>query len=181
MIKKQKNIFSKIRNVAKNYTLHFTLYTLIFASCGQDEECRLPHYVPLRVGFYEITTDTLSGTTSSARLAIDTLIVQGLGSDSLFGYVRANSVNLPLNKFSEVSEFVFTFIDNKLDTIIQDKISIFYETHNEFLSFECGILYTFTIESAQTTTNYIDSIVINSTEVNTFNNAQHIQIYRRLR
>ena len=182
MIKKQGNIFSKIRSVAKNYTLRSLLYTLIFfTSCGIDEECRYPMHAPLRVGFYEMITDLSTGITTTTRVSIDTLIVQGIGSDSILGFLQASSIGLPLNKLSDASNFVFTFIDNRLDVIMQDVVSIYYEIHEDFLSFECGILTTFTIDSIRTTTtnNYIDSIVINSTEVNTFNNAQHIQIFRR--
>ena len=183
MTKKQENIFNKIRSVAKNCTLHFALCTLIFVSCGQDEECRYPMHAPLRVGFFELTTDISTGITSTTPVTIDSmLIVHAVENDSLLGILRQRTINLPLNKLSEVSEFVFAFFDVRLEaTFILDTVRIFHQVHEDFLSFECGILTTFTIDSIRTTTtnNYIESIVINSTDVNTFNNAQHIQIFRR--
>jgi len=183
MTEKRENIFNKIRSVVKNYTLHFTLYTLLFVSCGIDEECRYPMHAPLRVGFYEMITDPSTGITTSTAVTIDSMIAVGrLGGDSIFGIRRPRVISLPLNKLSEVSEFVFAFFDVRLDEeMVLDTVRIFHEVHEVFLSFECGILTTFTIDSIRTTAthNYIDSIVINSTAVNTFNNAQHIQIFRR--
>jgi len=182
MTKQQENIFSKIRSVVKNYTLHSALCTLIFVSCGQDEECRYPMHAPLRIGFYEMTTDIPTGITTSTAVTIDSVDVHGIGGEVGIRFLQARTIGLSLNKLSEVSEFIFLFYDVRLETrFAVDTVRIFHETHEEFLSFECGILTTFTIDSVRTTTtnNYIDSIVINSTAVNTFNNAQHIQIFRR--
>ena len=187
MTKKQKDIFSKIQCVEKNYTLYSALCTLIIlftlVSCGQDEECRFPLHAPLRIGFYEMVTDNLTGITTAVNVTIDSVDVRGIGGTTINRFLSARIISVPLNKLDTVSEFIFVFHDStRLETrFMSDTVRIFHETHEDFLSFECGILTTFTIDSIRTTTtnNYIESIVINSTEVNTFNNAQHIQIFRR--
>lgn len=150
-------------------------------SCSEDEECRQSRYVQLYAGFYRINVDPVTGIESQVKIYIDTLSVQGVGLDSLLykDAARKDSVKLPLNKLSDLSEFVFTINDTVLNRIFKDTISVYYENHEDYLSFECGVLNTFTIDSIRTkaTRHYIDSIVVNSKEVNT-NNVENIKIYR---
>jgi hypothetical protein len=132
-----------------------------------------------------MTTDISTGIISSVKINIDTLSVQGIGIDTFFynNTARINAVNLPLNRLTELSEFVFTFNDTTLNITLKDTVSVFYEIHEKYLSFACGILHTFTLDSLRinTTRHYIDSIVVSSTEVNNISNAENIQLYRRPR
>ena len=153
---------------------------IFFLSCKEDEECRQERYVRMYAGFYTISTNTSTHVQSPVKLYIDTLSVKGVGIDSLLykNAARKDSVRLPLNKFFDVSEFVFVFKDTITKSIFADTISVYYENHEDYLSFECGCLSTFTIDNlrTKTTNHYIDSIVINSKEVNTAN-VENIKIY----
>jgi len=153
---------------------------IFLSSCKEDEECRQERYVRMSVGFYTINVNTSTNVQSSAKLYIDTLSVKGVGADLLLynNAARKDSVRLPLNKLLDVSEFVFTFKDIETESVISDTISVYYENHEDYLSFECGCLNTFTIDSlrTKTTNHYIDSIVINSKEVNTAN-VENLKIY----
>ena len=149
---------------------------LLLTSCSEDEECRLPRFVVLNTGFYRINTNPI-GETSTARLVVDSLEVRWA---NVRAYVRrTDRIFLSLNKLSELSEFVFELFDAEQNFLGRDTVSIFHEVHEEFLSFECGFLHTFTIDETRTrtTNHFIDSIVINSKEVNNFSNAEHIRLY----
>ena len=153
---------------------------ILFSSCKEDEECRRERYVRLSTVFYTVETNTSTGLESIVKLTLsDSLSVWGMGVDSLlyFNAPKQNSIELPLNKLSDSSEFVFTFKDT-LNVSVSDTISIYYENREGFLSFECGCLNTFTIDSlrTKTTRHYIDSIAINHKEVNT-ENVENIKIY----
>jgi len=152
----------------------FLTVCILLCSCGRDEECRLDKYVQLYAGFYQIHTDTITGIITERQLSIDSLTIQGTGVDS-FLYRNArnlNAVKLPLNPIEGTSSFSFKFNE------IEDEVHLSHINHEDYLSFECGILVTFTLdlENSRHTQHYIDSIVVRSLEVNT-SNAENIKIY----
>jgi len=154
--------------------------SILFVSCSEDEECRQTRYVRMYAGFYTINTDTITNIESEARLKLtDSLSVRGIGAESFLytNAVRKDSVNLPLNKSANLSEFVFTFKDS-LSVAVSDTVGIYYENHERYLSFECGCLNTFTLDSLKikTTHHYIDSVVVKFKEVNT-THVENIKIY----
>lgn len=164
----------------RNWFWCVLLCCLSLVSCKEDEQCRQERYVRMYVGFYRINTNTATGEQTEGKLYVDTLSVQGVGLD---GYIyenvpRKDSVQLLLNNQVDVSEFVFTFEDTLRRQVLTDTLSVHYARTESYLSFECGCLYTFTIDSVETraTRNFIDSIVINSKEVNTAN-VENIKIY----
>ena len=153
---------------------------LLLAACKEDEQCRMERYVRLYAGFYQMNLNAASGERTEGRLDVDTLSVQGVGLD---GYIydrapRKDSVQLVLNNQADVSEFVLTFEDTLRQQVVADTLSVYYRRTESYLSFECGCLYTFTLDTALTrsTRHFIDSIVINSIEVNTAN-VENIKIY----
>lgn len=163
------------------FRFFISIFCFVFLfSCGEDEECRKDRYVRLGVGFYKINVDVESGIASPVKLVIDSITVNGLDIDSLLynNAKKKDSVRLPLNKLAE--ESTFRFIGN--DTT--DTFTVYYQNNEEFLSFECGCLNTFTIDVERTrqslTTHYIDSIVVTNPEVNTLD-VENIQIYHNPR
>ena len=153
---------------------------LLLAACKEDEQCRMERYVRLYAGFYQMSLNTSTGERTEARLYIDTLSVQGVGLD---GYIyhrapRKDTMQLMLNNQADVSEYILTFEDTVRRQVLIDTLSVHYRRAESYLSFECGCLYTFTIDTVLTrsTRHYIDSIVINSKEVNTAN-VENIKIY----
>ncbi len=153
---------------------------MLLLACQEDEQCRLERYVRLHVSFYQMTTNLSTGVQSEGTLYVDTLSVQGIGVD---GYIREkaagkDTVQLLLDKENDISEFIFTFEDTLRQLVVTDTLSVYYSRTESYLSFECGCLYTFTIDPELTsaTNHFIDSIVIYSTEVNTANE-ENIKIY----
>ena len=152
---------------------------LLFTSCNEDPECRISSYVRLRIGFHEMRTD-VAGIATSHSISIDSVNIQFANVQG--GVRQERSVHLPLNKFDTVSQFTFTFFDDITEGVAGiDVVSIFYTVHETYISFQCGLLHTFTIDSVRTTRYFIDSIVIVSPEVNNVSNAENIKIYRHPR
>ena len=157
-------------------------FILLFTSCNEDPECRISSYVRLRAGFHQMVTDIATGTASSQRATIDSVHVFFAGTGTR--WLQTQGVHLQLNKLEDSSQFVFRFFETIADVVVptQDVVSIFYTVHETYISFQCGLLHTFTIDSVvHTTRNFIDSIVIVSPEVNNVSNAENIKIYRHPR
>jgi len=159
---------------------------LFFTSCNEDPECRISRFVRLQVGFHQMVTDITTGISTSQRVSIDSLTIHIVGTDQLLvGANIRNNIPLPLNKLEDVTQFVITFFDiiDGVEIATTDILSVYYTIHERYISFQCGILHTFTIDSVRThsTQHFIDSIVFNSLEVNNVSNAENIKIYRRPR
>ena len=158
-------------------TLIFLLIILcsgfVFYSCKEDDECRTDRYVRMYAFFKRLSI--VDGDTTTVTLRIDTLSIHGLGVNTMLydTVVNKDSVRLPLNKFADMSQFVFNVKDSIIDTI-----SIYHINKEEYLSFECGILTTFIIDKERTTStnHYIDSISVKQDTVDA-RNAEHIYIY----
>ena len=141
---------------------------LIFCACDNDEQCRQENYVMMRIGFYKSVID-LNGQTNSNNTL--TIAAKGANSDSLlYNNFSGQYINLPLNKFENHSTF---------DIILNDTLetfSVFYTINEEYLSFECGYLTTFSIDSFQIIGSYVDSISLINNSVNT-QNAENFKFY----
>jgi hypothetical protein len=141
-----------------------------FAACDNDEQCHKENYVMVQIGFYKSVIDTLGKQTNQST----TLTVTANGSEQdslLYNSVLTKYIDLPLNKFENVSSF---------DIILNDTLETFTVWHTnreEYLSFECGYITFFTIDSCQITKNYVDSVSIINNSVNT-QDAENIRFYR---
>lgn len=156
-----------------------SLVCLLSFSCGQgDDECRFEQYIAMQVGIYTERVDAEADSTWIQSLAIDSLTIQGLNIDSLLINGKGiSTTELFLNKLARQSDFVFSFIDKKEKTEIKDTISLFYDTQEDFISFECGIATSFTLsDKIETTHHFIDSIRIIKPEINT-TITENVQIF----
>ncbi|NDV46682.1 hypothetical protein D0T49_06440 [Paludibacter sp. 221] len=162
------------KNLVRVLFFTVSFCTLFLFSCGNDEECRRDKFVRLYAGFYTVKTDTITGISAESKLSVDSITVKGVGVDSLLynNSKKLNSVQLQLNKLKTQSDFVFVF-NNVVDTI-----KFGYSSSESYLSFECGTLTTFALDTLNSkhTTNYIDSIIIISPEVSTAD-VENIKIY----
>ena len=148
------------------YTVIITLIAILIGSivsCSNDKTCRKSNKVETGMSFYLDTINLTNGRWTEQKISLGTLSVQGIGTDSLLynNSIDINSIKAPLNPFAETSQFQFIMGD------ITDTITINYKNKVEVLSLECGSIRTHTIESAQTTGHFIDSITILTPNVNT--------------
>lgn len=135
----------------------------------------------LGAGFYHSTYNDVSKTYSTASVTVDSLTLTGLQTDSTTGQLipvdsvlyknsSTSQVFLPLEKFKTETRFLIR-INGTIDTLY-----IQHTNYNQYLSFECGYIKTYTIDTILTTNHAIDSIRIVSHTVNTVN-AEHIHIF----
>jgi hypothetical protein len=156
----------------KSYTFFCFLLSVccLFAACGEDEQCRQNMYVRMNVKFYKSVIDSTGvQKNSSASFA---LTAKGEGIDSLIvDNETRNFVALPLNKSDSHSTFILTLNDTV------ERLTVWHSNTEEYLSFECGCLTAFKIDSVKLYEQFIDSSSVINVDVNT-RNAENIQLYR---
>lgn len=121
----------------------------------------------MKIGFYKSVINSSNRQTNSENELIVT--VNGVGCDSLlYNGIQTQFINLPLNMFDSVSSF---------DIIMNDTLetfTIWHTNYKEYLSFECGYLTVFKIDSCQIRGFYVDSISF----INNSVNAQNVENFR---
>lgn len=149
-----------------------TILMLVANACYQDDTCRKDRGVEMGINFYLDSINRKNSRLTVVKLNIDSLWIQGVGSDSVIYNNRklVNSVKLPLNYFEEESQFRMVF------NTITDTVTIKHRNTNHFISLECGYIRTFEIDTVFTTGNFIDSISIPTPSVNTIY-VENIQLY----
>ncbi|MDR2853835.1 MAG: hypothetical protein LBV31_00850 [Prevotellaceae bacterium] len=147
------------------------LVACFFASCGDEEDqCRQNMYVVMNLNFYQSVIDE-EGAQKNSPLSL-TLTAQGEGIDSLlYNNDIRSAITLPLNKLDNHSTFALTLNDTT------GTLTVWHSNTEEYLSFECGCLVTFKIDSVQYAGQFIDSLSVINVDINT-QNAENIQLYR---
>lgn len=145
---------------------YFTfLFAILFiAACSQDEACREKRDVKLQAGFFTFETTTAAG--------IDSLTVYGLGQDSLIydNEKDIDEISLPLNNSDVQSIFVMKFNE------LYDTLFVLHTNTEYFISYPCGTVTTYQIDTVLSTNHYIKGIKIQHHEINT-TDVQHVQIF----
>ncbi len=157
----------------KNKILLFTVFILLFTSCDtQNDTCRKPRSVDLRVGFVLDTLNVKTKKYDALRLSVDSLWVKGIGHDK-FLYKKDKKISeiaLPLNKFKKKSAF-----EIKFNTVV-DTVEVVHRNFSEYLSLSCGTIITYEIDTVYSTKHFIDSLSIKNKNVNIIN-VEHLQIH----
>lgn len=164
-----------IKHYRMKYFFKFILLSLaviIGYSCSNDETCRKNKYVSLQVSLYKVSLNPTNNTFVTAAWNVDSITVQGLGSDSVLykNSKKISLLSLNLNKIETQTAYELNI--NK----IKDTLTITHTNITEFLSLECGCLKVYSIDSAFVTKHAIDSIQIINHQVNT-DNATNIRIF----
>ncbi len=137
----------------------------VFISCR--EEC---HYKPQSLAgavFHSLVEGSV------VEAPVDNFSLSGIGrEDSLLYDARSNirNINLPMNGSAEESGFIFVFDE------VTDTVWFSYEVVPWFLSRECGFILNFELLETWHTGNRIDSVVIVTREITTFDET-NIRIY----
>jgi hypothetical protein len=88
--------------------------------------------------------------------------------------------NLYLSPHSDSTRFaIFADSTAKIggSRFASDTITFYYQRKLEFLSVACGYTYFYSLRSARTTNNNIDSVIIIGAEVNNAPNTKHVKVY----
>ncbi len=163
--------------------LTVAIATAFAASFGcSDDDCPYGSANDLKIQFLSLA-DTTSFT-------VDTLTVTAEGTDSVLLNKQTNMyyITLPMNGTSETTTYTFEFTILGTDTIetshtlddgtvetydsvvtvvsrYYDIVEVNYNAEKLFTSMDCGLVYSFELESGSHSTNYIKSMTIVNTEI----------------
>lgn len=142
------------------------IFASLLTSCASNDECRENIEVNLNAKNFVVSYDE-SQEKMVPRTVTLPLQISGLDNDSLLYNSTISSFKLPLNKLKTSSSFILTLTQTNDDEIsyVIDTISIEYKNIEEFISLECGCVVNATIDKVSHTINAIDSIIIESIEV----------------
>ena len=160
--------------MSNKYLIYILLLLCSFGgnSCSNDEQCRKDRYIVTTAGIYKVTYDPTTKIRTTTYLSPDSIKVQGIGNDSILDYKKKSSIEFPLNKITNESDFRVRFNE------IVDTVKILHTNYNSYLSLECGCLVTHSIDTVITTNHFIDSVRISVHDVNTSTSAkENIKIY----
>jgi hypothetical protein len=158
-----------LKKNSKNYGLALlVLISTIITACS-SRGCYDDMTVRMYVYFYTQNAD------SSVSVTLDSLSVQGVGSDSiLYQNISSDGIELYLNPISEVTQFAFTCEQN--GQLFKDTLTIQHTNQPWFQSLECGSMVFSTLKQVQVTGSIFNSAVITDSTVNT-TVTKHVKLY----
>jgi len=160
--------------MSNKYLIYILLLLCSFGgnSCSNDEQCRKDRYIVTTAGIYNVTYNPTTKIITTTLLSLDSITVQGIGTDSIKTKKNQSSIIFSLNKITNESDFRVRFNE------IVDTVKILHTNYNSYLSLECGCLVTHSIDTVITTNHFIDSVRISVHDVNTSTSAkENIKIY----
>jgi hypothetical protein len=156
------------------------LVCLGWMSCKQERPiCFTSKDIPLRLStFQTIERDTGlaiadSSLPNAVIFALDTtarVMVNAAGVQKDF--------NLYLSPHNDSTRYVI--LADSLgygSRFSYDTVTFYYQRKLQFLSVACGYTYFYSLKSARTTNNNIDSVIIIGAEVNNAPNTKHVKVY----
>lgn len=157
------------------------LMSLAAAGCN-DTDCPMGSANELKIRFLSVADTTL--------FAIDTLTVTASGTDSVLINLEndVTYITLPLNGTSLETTYTFHFTTISRDTVIiyeylpdgsmttrdtvitvpheyADEVVVNYTAQQQFTSMDCGLVYSFDLETGRHSTNFIKSMVVVNTRI----------------
>ena len=132
------------------------LGTLLLPGCG-EVECIESTKTILYANFYK---------KSNHAEHTDTLSVRGLTNDSLLCEgVAKKMLELPLRINEDTTIYVFSFLLNAKDSIVNDTVTFIHRNNAHFISENCGCAMFHVIEDVIYTRRHIDSISLQNKSV----------------
>ena len=136
------------------YTYFLILLSgLYLSSCRPDTGCRQEETIRLKL---LITADSISSEGDTLSFTLDSITVQGVGTDSIL-YNNSKSVSsllLPLRKDTNQTRFSLLCNENK------DELIITHQNSEMFISLACGCFVNHTIDDITHSGSLIDKIDI---------------------
>lgn len=148
-------------------------FTLLVTACSSID-CPLNSLVYTQ---YQLMTPEGRVDTLADTLTISTARTDGNDSVLINKDVRATEFSLPISYAQAQDVFFVETKDTVLKQVTFDTITVAKENMPHFESVDCGPAFFHKITSVSTTTNAIDSIVINNPDVNYDTSKKHFLIY----
>jgi len=89
--------------------------------------------------------------------------------------IRTTLMGVPLNPFTDSQRYKILF--DTANLAISDTLTFYYQTQEHFISNNCGYTHYFHIDSARSTFNFLDSLVLSRKEVNNDNSIRNLYLY----
>lgn len=115
--------------------------------------------------------------TSYRDTVFNAVAMIALDTDSSIGFlgVRTAAVGVPLNPFTDSQRYRILF--DTADIATADTVTFYYQPQEHFISNNCGYTHYFHLDSARSTFNFLDSVVLNETDITNDNSIRHLLLY----
>ncbi len=144
---------------------------MLCQGCDGGYDCALDNIAYNRIKFYDIDENGTEKEYSFPEALTVSMMVNGRDSIVVNHITNAKELTLPMSYTSHCDTVILKFLDRYNDTLY-----IYHHNTPIYQSMECGIIMHHTITGSRHTTNFIDSITINTANVN-FDNNENIKLY----
>lgn len=151
-------------DLVKN-TLFIALMLLTAFSCSDDEACLSNQHA--------VQTQLLSAWwDSEVDTTLTEVTVKGLGQeDSIYNNESASELFLPLNFDTDTTVFIITV------KTLKDTLRLIAQRDLDFISRDCGYIFTFNLDTVIHTKTFIDSVSIIYPKIKYGETTDNIQLY----
>lgn len=146
-----------------------------FSSCNTDRSpCLEPMVAQVQLAFYKL--DTATNTYVDSLLPNANLVSLDIDSAKFWniGLKGRSKFSILLSPLHDTTRWALQ-PDSAVSPV--DTLMFVYERKLQFVSNACGYTYFYNIKSVATTRHNIDSLFINSSDVNTDAGSDHVKIF----
>ncbi len=138
----------------------------LFTGCQGEEAC-LSNQHAVQAGLYSAWSEADKDST------LQDLSLVGLDRiDSIYANVTISEVFMPLDFESDTSTFVIGVSET-----LKDTLSVVYQKELDFISRDCGYIFTFDIDTIIYTNAFIDSVAVDYPTVKYGETIENIKLY----
>lgn len=151
-----------------NSILFFLICMFLVYSCGKDtSDLCLSNQQSVQLGFYSPYH------TSDVDTTVSGVTVWSTGVDSIpYDSARVSEIYLPLSMMDNISQFIIEIYKRK------DTISFVHSKELNFVSGECGFVFTFELDTIlYTDSTIIDSVAIDYPSIVYGENIKNVKVY----
>ncbi len=143
------------------------LIVMVFTSGCQDEEACLSNQHAVQAGLYSAWSEEDKDST------LQNVSLVGVGRiDSIYRNQNLSEFFMPLDFESDTSTFVVA-----VSATLKDTLSIVYRKELDFISRDCGYIFTFDIDTILYSNAFIDSVAIAYPTVKYGESTKNIKLY----
>ena len=157
-----------------------SFFCLCLFSCSTNiQPCSQPTEFPVHMH----TSQVVGYDTNHIAIIRDTVmakpVIGFVRNDTAYRYAFSSQPFSDFNMFLSTLSDSTSFFISPDSTLGYDTLTFYYSRQRQFISNSCGFGYYFNIQSIRTTHNYIDSILIENTNVTNNASTQNLRLYIR--
>lgn len=145
----------------------FGFIVMVFTSGCQGEEACLSNQHAVQAGLYSAWSEEDKDST------LQDVSLVGIGRiDSIYRTQSLSELFMPLNFEEDTSTFVVA-----VSATMKDTLSVVYRKELDFISRDCGYIFTFDIDTILYSNAFIDSVAISYPTVKYGESTENIKLY----